>query len=157
MNTPQLWRPRTDLPQTLKPHQLEAEAFLRKYRRVILADDMGAGKTLPAIRASVGRTVVICPSTGKDNWRREILREKPRASVLIVSGTQPSPIEADIDFVILNYDIADAWLQSIINWRPVTFNGDEIHVCRNRRTARFQATLERILIRWTHIRHCENS
>jgi SWI/SNF-related matrix-associated actin-dependent regulator of chromatin subfamily A-like protein 1 len=40
----------------------------------------------------------------------------------------------------LNYDIADAWLESLINWRPETGICDEAHTCRNSRTARFQAT-----------------
>jgi SWI/SNF-related matrix-associated actin-dependent regulator of chromatin subfamily A-like protein 1 len=128
--------------QIAKPHQLEAEAFCQENKRVILADDMGVGKTLPAIRASQGRTIVICPASVKQNWRNEILREKPDARVLILSGTNPSPIEADVDFVILNYDIADAWREYLIAWRPDTCIADEAHVCRNRQTARFQATLQ---------------
>ena|ERR1700730_6797165 len=81
--------------QLPKPHQLIAEVFCRRYQRVILADDMGVGKTLPAIRASVGRTIVVFPSSTKQSWRHEILRERPHARVLILSGTKPSLIEAD--------------------------------------------------------------
>lgn len=92
---------------------------------------MGVGKTLPAIRASVGGTIILCPATVKANWRREILREKPNARILVVSGTVPSPIEPDVDFVILNYDIAPAWRESLIAWRPDTCICDEAHVCRN--------------------------
>jgi hypothetical protein len=84
--------------------------FCWENRRVILADDMGVGKTLPAIRAATGRIIVICPATVKANWRREILREKPDARVLILSGTVPSTIEPDVDFAALNYDIAEGWL-----------------------------------------------
>jgi len=107
-------------PHIPKPHQLEAEAFLRDNKRAILADDMGAGKTDPAIRASVGRTIVFCPAPLKQNWRKEILRERPGARILTLSGRVPSPIEADVDFVIINYDIVDAWRQALIAWRPVT-------------------------------------
>jgi SNF2 family DNA or RNA helicase len=95
--------------QTPRPHQLEAETFCWESQRVILADDMGVGKTLPAIRAATGRIIVICPTTVKANWRREILREKPHARLLILSGTVPSTIEPDVDFAVLNYDIAEAW------------------------------------------------
>jgi SWI/SNF-related matrix-associated actin-dependent regulator 1 of chromatin subfamily A len=128
--------------QTPSPHQLVAEAFCRENRRVIVADDMGVGKTLPAIRASEGRTIVLCPATVKANWRAEILREKADARVLMLSGTNPSPIEADVDFVILNYDIADAWRGYLVAWRPDTCIAEEAHTCRNRRSARFQATLQ---------------
>ena len=78
------------------------------------------------------------PATVKANWRREILRERPDARVL--SGTVRSTIEPDVDFIILNYDIADAWQDYLIAWRPDTCICDEAHTCRNRKTARFQAT-----------------
>jgi SNF2 family DNA or RNA helicase len=78
----------------------------------------------------------------KANWRREILLERPNARVLVVSGTNPSPIEPDVDFVILNYDVADAWQDYLIAWRPDTGIADEAHTCRNRRTARCRATLQ---------------
>ncbi|TPV99728.1 MAG: hypothetical protein USCAAHI_00812 [Beijerinckiaceae bacterium] len=128
--------------QTPKPHQLEAQAFCWENRRVILADDMGVGKTLPSIRAAEGRTIVLCPATVKANWRREILCERPDARILTLSGRVPSSIEPDADFVIINYDIAGAWSQSILDWEPETVIAAEAHMCRNRRTARFQATLQ---------------
>jgi SWI/SNF-related matrix-associated actin-dependent regulator 1 of chromatin subfamily A len=133
-----------------KPYQLEAEAFCREKKRVILADDMGVGKTLPAIRAAAGRTIVLCPATTKQNWRREILRERPGAHVLTLARRAPDKLAAGLclelppkaDFIILNYEIADAWQDSLIAWRPDTVIADEAHICRNRRTTRFQATLK---------------
>ena len=53
-------------------HQSEAVEFLLKNRRCILADDMGVGKTLSAILAARGRTIVLCKSSLKANWLREI-------------------------------------------------------------------------------------
>ena len=134
--------PATQAPLIPKPHQLEAEVFCRENKRVILADDMGAGKTLPAIRASVGRTIVLCPASLKENLRKEVLRERPGARILTISGRVPSPIESNVNFIIINYDVADAWQQALIDWRPNTCIADEAHVCRNRRTARFQAALQ---------------
>jgi hypothetical protein len=112
-------------------HQFEAEASCRENKRVILADDMGVGKTLPAILASEGRTIVICPATTKGNWRREILRAKPDARVLILSGRIDRDfivlLEPEIDFIILNYDIVDGWSQSLLDWRPDPCICDEAH------------------------------
>lgn len=61
------------------------------------------------------------------------MQEKPNACVV------PSTIEPDADFVILNYDIAAAWQESLIAWRADTCIADEVH---DRRTTRFQATLQ---------------
>jgi SWI/SNF-related matrix-associated actin-dependent regulator 1 of chromatin subfamily A len=128
--------------QVSRPHQSVAETFCEIHKRVILADDMGVGKTLPAIRASQGRTIVICPAALKENWRREILRERPYANVLILSGRTPRRIKVAVEFVIVNYDIVEAWCQKLIDWRPETCIADEAHTCRNRKTARFQAALQ---------------
>lgn len=135
-----------DRRQNPKPHQLAATKFCQENKRVVLADDMGAGKTLAAIQAVIGRTIIICPTSLKNNWRREIERERPSARILILSSRTPIELPSNIDFVILNYEIASAWKASLIEWQPVTFIGDEIHKCRNRQTQQFQATLK---ICWT--------
>jgi SWI/SNF-related matrix-associated actin-dependent regulator of chromatin subfamily A-like protein 1 len=103
---------------------------------------MGVGKTWPAIETAFGRTIILCPASVKQNWRNEISRQKPGARILLLSGTYAGPIDDNGDYVILNYDIADAWREYLVAWRPNTCIADEAHVCRNRRTTRFQATLQ---------------
>jgi SWI/SNF-related matrix-associated actin-dependent regulator 1 of chromatin subfamily A len=76
------------------------------------------------------------------------MRERPKAWVLVLSGRpkleqgQVAVINPNVDFVILNYDIAAVWSETLISWEPDTCIADEAHVCRNRRTARFHATRE---------------
>ena len=46
--------------------------------RVIIADQTGARETHAALLASEGRTLIICQTTPKRNWRSIILRTSPR-------------------------------------------------------------------------------
>ena len=59
----------------LYPYQLDGVAFLRSRRRAYLADEMGLGKTVQAIVASQAiqpdETVVVCPASVVENWKRE--------------------------------------------------------------------------------------
>ena len=56
-------------------HQKEAIEKLVGSRRFILADDMGLGKSLSAVVASLEvnkkKILVVCPATLKINWKRE--------------------------------------------------------------------------------------
>ena len=57
-------------------HQEEGIKFLLKNQKCILADDMGLGKTYQSIVAALEsgseRILIICPSSLKINWMREI-------------------------------------------------------------------------------------
>lgn len=63
----------------LYPFQESGTAYALKQKRVIVGDDMGLGKTLQAIctviasgQLSKGPCLIICPSSLKLNWQREI-------------------------------------------------------------------------------------
>jgi SWI/SNF-related matrix-associated actin-dependent regulator 1 of chromatin subfamily A len=58
----------------MRPYQREGAAFLRKYGRAFLADDMGLGKSRQMIEASEGKTLVIAPAMLLDTntWTNEI-------------------------------------------------------------------------------------
>lgn len=67
---------------TLYPYQAQGVAHLAGAGRALLADDMGLGKTLQAIAATVvlrrhqgvRRALVVCPTSLKHQWVREIER-----------------------------------------------------------------------------------
>jgi SWI/SNF-related matrix-associated actin-dependent regulator 1 of chromatin subfamily A len=86
-------------------HQKEAIIKLLENNKFILADDMGLGKTSAAIVASIeakpNKTLVICPASLKQNWKREIenYTDKP---IYICEGKK---YEDSADYVIINYDI----------------------------------------------------
>ena len=85
-------------------HQKLAIETLLKNDKFILADDMGVGKTLSAILASIEssakKILIICPSTLKINWQREIEIYSKRSSSIIEGKKWESA-----DYVIINYDI----------------------------------------------------
>jgi SNF2 family DNA or RNA helicase len=59
----------------LFPYQEEGVRFLLSGSRRYLADEMGLGKTVQAVRAAhyadVQTTLVICPASVQENWKRE--------------------------------------------------------------------------------------
>ena len=62
----------------LSVRQVEGVKTLLRKRKIVLAFDMGLGKTLTALVAAKAlhavkrtRTVVLCPSSLKANWHRE--------------------------------------------------------------------------------------
>lgn len=86
-------------------HQKEAIEKLLSNNKFILADDMGVGKTTSAIIASLEseskKVLVICPSSLKINWYREIKNYSDK-NILIVEGKNWEPT---FDYYIINYDI----------------------------------------------------
>ena len=86
-------------------HQKEAIEKLAGSKRFILADDMGLGKSLSAVVASLEvnkkRILVVCPATLKINWKREF----EFFSDKIISIADGKTFSDDSDIVIVNYDI----------------------------------------------------
>lgn len=59
------------------PYQIEAIKFAMPREAVLFGDEMGLGKTIQAIGWAntmpwIERMLVVCPDTGKINWRREL-------------------------------------------------------------------------------------
>ena len=91
--------------KTLYSHQKEGIKFLLSRNSSILADDMGLGKSIQSIIAALEsgaeRILVVCPSSVKINWKREI--NVFCDDVTIVNGrVWPKKISR---FTIINYDI----------------------------------------------------
>lgn len=87
----------------LYKHQEEGIKFLLSRKGAILADDMGLGKSIQSIVAAlelgVEKILVICPSSVKINWEREI--SVFCDDTTIINGRKWSKAK----FTIINYDI----------------------------------------------------
>lgn len=85
-------------------HQKSGIKFLLSRDGAILADDMGLGKSMQSIIAAIEsgakRILIVCPSSAKINWEREInyFQEYDTA---IISGSRWSTAK----FTIINFDI----------------------------------------------------
>lgn len=89
--------------KSLYQHQESGVKFLLTRNGCILADDMGLGKSIQSIIAALEsgakKILVVCPSSVKINWKREI--EVFCKDVAIVNGKKWS----EAKFTIINFDI----------------------------------------------------
>lgn len=84
---------------TLYPYQIEGIRFAATAGRAIIADEMGLGKTLQAIGTAqmlrregfVDSVLVVCPTSLKYQWKREIERFTGCESV-VVEGTHATRV-----------------------------------------------------------------
>jgi len=100
----------------LYPYQVEGVSFLASMGRALLADDMGLGKTLQSIAAAswlrehrgVTRTLIVCPTSLKSQWAREI-EKFTKLPTRIIEGNPAARRVAYRDkraaFLIVNYEI----------------------------------------------------
>jgi len=109
-------------------HQIEGAKFLLYTQKCILADEMGCGKTLTAIIAAVhvaGPKLILCPASLKLNWAKEIksaLKQPPQINIL---GT--SNIVTDAEWYIVNYDVLEKYIDTLLNIKPAVLILDEAH------------------------------
>jgi SNF2 family DNA or RNA helicase len=89
--------------KSLYNHQIEGVKFLLSRNGCILADDMGLGKSIQSIIAAIEsgakKILVVCPSSTKINWEREI--NVFCDDTTIIDGKKWS----EAKFTIINYDI----------------------------------------------------
>lgn len=116
----------------LYPYQAEGALFAARAGRVLIADEMGLGKTVQAIAAAelmarhfgVQRVLVVCPTSLKHQWQREIARFAGRTAQ-VLQGLRPQRQaqwrEADSFCKIVNYetlvrdaDLAEAWAPELL-------------------------------------------
>ena len=91
-----------------------AHAIAAKYTAIF--DDMGAGKTAQSLAISVlgghQHTLIVCPSSLKDNWVSEIQKftSTPLSQIYVGKGSEmtrlPATIATNFKFFIFNYETA---------------------------------------------------
>ena len=88
----------------LYPHQEVGIKFLLGRKGAILGEDMGVAKTIQAVIAALEsgakKILIVCPSSVKINWQREIAMVSPMSKSTIVSDSW-----REAQFTIINFDI----------------------------------------------------
>jgi SWI/SNF-related matrix-associated actin-dependent regulator 1 of chromatin subfamily A len=124
------------------PFQKAGIAFALERDRVLIADQMGLGKTIQAIgcinaHPHISKVLIICPASLKLNWQRELEKwlVNRELSIQIISGSKNNQIIFDTHIYIINYDIfkKHRWLKRYY-WDILIV--DEAHYLKNPKTQR---------------------
>lgn len=143
----QAWRISDD---TMRPYQLRGiEEMLAKLEYspgVLLADDVGLGKTRQAVVAAKllgGRTFVVCPASVRETWRAELNRVAPNTKISILGPPSEKKYRdewhaaKDSDYVITSYELAtsafDIAFEALL---PRVMIVDEAHLLCGRESKR---------------------
>ena len=130
----------------LYSYQREGVLFAARAGRSLIADDMGLGKTVQAIgacevlakAAGVERVLVVCPTSLKYQWKREVEAFCDR-SVTVVEGSLAgrAALYGDESFYkIVNYDVVHRDADAIRAWEPDVIVLDEAQRIKNWNTRR---------------------
>jgi superfamily II DNA or RNA helicase len=126
---------------TLYDYQREGALFAARAGRSLIGDEMGLGKTIQALAAAeimarhlgVERVLIVCPTSLKHQWEREIARFTDRTA-LVVGGLSPErqrQFAAESFFKITNYDTVHRDLDLIAGWSPDLVILDEAQRIKN--------------------------
>lgn len=139
---------------TLYGYQAEGALFAARAGRCLIGDEMGLGKTVQAITAAeimarhfgVERVLIVCPTSLKHQWHREIERFTEGRSVQVIGGLRPQralQFGQPSFFKVLNYDTVHADLDLIHAWSPDLVILDEAQRIKNWNT-RVARTVKKI-------------
>ena len=128
------------MPLVRLPAQRQA-LFAAAAGRCLIADEMGLGKTIQAIAAveimarhfGVERVLIVCPTSLKHQWEREIAKFADR-STQVIGGLRPRRQQlfaADAFYKITNYDTIHRDLDLISTWSPDLVILDEAQRIKN--------------------------
>ncbi|WP_242393250.1 DEAD/DEAH box helicase [Anaeromyxobacter oryzisoli] len=147
----------------LYPYQVEGVAFLASRGRALLADEMGLGKTAQAIaamavlarRGEVRRTLVVCPTSLKHQWLRELRQFADLApeEVVVVSGGREERRARYADpprVLVTSYELARADERELLDLAPDLLVLDEAQRIKNWRT-RTASVVKRIPSRFAFV------
>jgi superfamily II DNA or RNA helicase len=133
---------------SLYEYQREGALFAARTGRCLIGDEMGLGKTVQALATAeimarlfnIERVLVVCPTSLKHQWQREIERMSQRSAEVIggLRRRREKGFATDTFFKIMNYDTVWADLDLIGDWGPDLVVLDEAQRIKNwtTRTAR---------------------
>ena len=137
----------------LYPYQAEGALFAARAGRCLIGDEMGLGKTVQAIAATellarhfgVERVLIICPTSLKHQWQKEIERFSDRQALVVggMRAARGAQYAASGFCKIVNYDVLASDLDAIRAWSPDVVIVDEAQRIKNWNTVAARA-LKRI-------------
>ena len=133
------------LKTNLYPYQAEGALFAARAGRSLLGDEMGLGKTIQAIAAAellvrhcgAERVLIVCPTSLKHQWQREIARFTSHQAQ-VIHGLRPLRQQQYADVSesggwakITNYETISRDLDLINAWAPDIVIVDEAQRIKN--------------------------
>ena len=126
-------------------YQKKGISYATFRKNAIIADEMGLGKTLQAIGTAVfkkdlfgfTKTIIICPASLKDQWRKEINRFSNEKSIVIEGLPDERKRlykETNAFFYILNYETVLRDIESLKKFNPDFVILDEAQRIKNYET-----------------------
>lgn len=140
---------------SLYDYQREGALFAARVGRCLLGDEMGLGKTVQAIAVAeimarlygVERVLVVCPTSLKHQWQREIEKFTTGRTIEAIGGLRARRelgFGAQSFFKIINYDTVHRDLDLINHWSPDLVILDEAQRIKNWET-RVARSVKRIV------------
>lgn len=125
----------------LMQHQVDGAAFAVDRRRVIIADEMGVGKTWEGLSAletaAAFPAVIVCRKQNKADWEAEIAACLPSRSVSVLTGFSRN-IPPPADITVVNYDTLHTFTFGEVRGLIV----DELHYVKEDAARRTRAVAE---------------
>ena len=144
---------KTLLKVELYPYQRAGALFAARAGRALIGDEMGLGKTVQAIAAveifarhfATERVLIVCPTSLKHQWEREITRFSGRCATVIggLRAARQARYAQDGFCKITNYETLSRDLDLIQAWAPDVVIVDEAQRIKNWNTIAARA-LKRI-------------
>lgn len=134
------------LKKTMFPFQKKGVEFIEsRGGNALIADEMGLGKTVQAIawlhsHPEMRPAIIVVPASAKFVWAGEFHKWVDNPKFQILSGTTPDPLSlTQAPIIIVNYDILQPWLDSLIQIKPKLLVADECHYFKNNSAKRTKA------------------
>jgi hypothetical protein len=120
----------------LMPFQWDAVRQMLRWRRALLADEQGLGKTVELLAtveaADAYPAVVVCPASLKANWLNEIAMWVGHRHAVLLPGKQPQPkLLVGKDIIVLNYELLGGWVEALRAIGPRALVVDESHFVKD--------------------------
>ncbi|MBL8421965.1 MAG: DEAD/DEAH box helicase [Candidatus Accumulibacter phosphatis] len=131
----------TLLKVALYPYQRAGALFAARAGRALIGDEMGLGKTVQALAAmeifarhfAAARVLIVCPTSLKHQWEREIARFTERRATVIggLRAIRQARYAQDDFCKITNYETVSRDLDLIESWAPDLVIVDEAQRIKN--------------------------